>query len=393
MKILRVITSMNPKSGGPCQGIRNINPHLVALGVDVEVVCTNNKEEEFQTEDDFIIHKIGKGKTAYEYQPLLLKWLNKHIADYDVVVVHGLWQYHNWAVYQAIKNLKKAKTNTPKVVIIPHGMMDPYFQKAPERRMKAIRNDLIWSFIEKKCLNAAYAVFFTCQEEMRLAATTFKGYSPKKTINIGYGIQNPPVNTIVFKEAFEKKCPSIREKKYWLFLSRIHEKKGVDLLIKAYNMLSKQNLVLPELVIAGPTNIAFAQEMIQLAAENSKIHFPGMLLGDEKWGAFYGCEAYVLPSYQENFGIAIVEAMACKKPVVISKNVNIWKEIEAGGGGWILNELDEEEIYKVLLAISNLTESEIIQKGEDAFETFETNFNVKERAAVFIETLKQVVND
>ena len=76
MKILRVITSMNPKSGGPCQGIRNINPHLAALGVDVEVVCTNNKEEEFQTEDDFIIHKIGKGKTAYRYQPLLLKWLN-----------------------------------------------------------------------------------------------------------------------------------------------------------------------------------------------------------------------------------------------------------------------------------------------------------------------------
>lgn len=390
MKILRVITSMNPKSGGPCQGIRNINPHLVALGVDVEVVCTNNKEEEFQTEDDFIIYKIGKGKTAYQYQPLLLKWLNKHIAEYDVVVVHGLWQYHNWAVYQAIKKLKKAKTNIPKVVIIPHGMMDPYFQKAPERKMKAIRNELIWNFIEKKCLNAADAVFFTCQEEMRLAATTFKGYNPKKTFNIGYGIQLPPLKKIAFKEAFEQKCPSIRKKKYWLFLSRIHEKKGVDLLIKAYNMLSKQNPALSELVIAGPTHTAFALEMIQLAAENPKIHFPGMLHGDEKWGAFYGCDVYVLPSHQENFGIAIVEAMACKKAVMISKHINIWKEIEAGKGGWILEELSQEAIEDQLSVIVALSDEALNIKGDQAFETYHNKFDVQQCATVFVNALKNL---
>lgn len=390
MKILRVITSMHPKSGGPCQGIRNINPYLAALGVDVEVVCTNSKEGEFQIEDDFIIHKVGKGKTAYQYQPLLLKWLNERIANYDVVVVHGLWQYHNLAVYKAIKKLKDNKKAIPKVVIIPHGMMDPYFQKAPERRMKAIRNGLIWKFVEKKCLNAANAVLFTCQEEMRLAATTFKGYTPKKSINIGYGIQSPPQNKIEFEKAFQKACPAVVNKKYWLFLSRIHEKKGVDLLIRAYNTLSKQNLALPELVIAGPNHSDFAQKMMQLAAENPKVHFPGMLQGAEKWGAFYGCEAYLLPSHQENFGIAIVEAMACSKAVVISKQVNIWKEIEAGNCGWILNELNEENIFDTLLQISQLTENDFIQKGNDAYKAFESNFNVKERALSLIEVLKRL---
>jgi glycosyltransferase involved in cell wall biosynthesis len=390
MKVLRVITSMNPKSGGPSQGIRNINSHLVRLGLDVEAVCTNSSDEEYRTQDDFVIHKIGKGKTSYQYQPLLLEWLNKNILNYDVVVVHGLWQYHNLAVYQAIKKLKKQDKKVPKVVILPHGMLDPYFQKAPERKLKAIRNELMWRLSEKKCLNAADAIFFTCEEEMRLAATTFKGYKPKKTINIGYGIQHPPVNNDEFKLAFEQKCPAIKGKKYWLFLSRIHEKKGVDLLIKAYNLLALENKSLPILVIAGPTDSVYAKQMIALSEDNPKIHFPGMLQGAEKWGAFYGCDTYLLPSHQENFGIAIVEAMACKKPVVISKHVNIWKEIETGNGGWILNELDEPNIHSTLSAISCLSDLEIIQKGEDAQEAFENNFNVKERAAVFVDALKQL---
>jgi glycosyltransferase involved in cell wall biosynthesis len=115
-----------------------------------------------------------------------------------------------------------------------------------------------------------------------------------------------------------------------------------------------------------------------------------MLQGPEKWGAFYNCQAYLLPSHQENFGIAIVEAMACKKPVVISKNVNIWKEVQGGNGGLILNELNEAEIYNVLLAISCLSETQIIQKGVEAYETFQTNFNVQDRATVLLKVLNQL---
>jgi glycosyltransferase involved in cell wall biosynthesis len=85
-----------------------------------------------------------------------------------------------------------------------------------------------------------------------------------------------------------------------------------------------------------------------------------------------------------------VEAMACRKPVVISKNVNIWKEIEAGNGGWVLNELSEIAIKETLSVISNCSADEIDQKGKAAFETFESNFNVKERAVVFANVLNQL---
>jgi glycosyltransferase involved in cell wall biosynthesis len=254
---------------------------------------------------------------------------------------------------------------------MPHGMLDPYFQNAPERKWKAFRNEILWRFTEKKCINAADAIFFTCQEEMRLASSTFKGYQPQKTINIGYGVQTPPENTIELKQAFEQKCPNIQGKQYWLFLSRIHQKKGVDLLINAYNLIVSINPNVPDLVIAGPIESDYAKQMIALSSNNNKIHFPGMLQGAEKWGAFYNCEAYLLPSHQENFGIAIVEAMACQKPVVISNYINIWKEIEVGNGGWILNELNEVKILDILLEISNLSNPELIQKGLFAYETFE----------------------
>jgi glycosyltransferase involved in cell wall biosynthesis len=390
MKILRVISSMNPSAGGPCQGIRNAVPFQKKLGVLNEVVCFDETSTLYPVEDDFVIYKLGKGITAYQYHPVLLSWLKDNIFNYDFVIVHGLWQYPNLAVYRAVKHLKKKSPKVPKVIIMPHGMLDPYFQKAPERKLKAIRNELMWRLTEKKCLNAAEAVFFTCEEERRLAATTFKNYKPRKTINVGYGINPPPMFDELFKTAFAIKCPLLKGKEYWLFLSRIHPKKGIDLLIEAYNQLIAENHYLPELVIAGPTDSEYAQQMVKMAGNNNHIHFSGMLLGDAKWGAFYGCELYVLPSHQENFGIAIVEAMACKKPVVITKNINIWWEIEAGNGGWVLDQLNKESIYNTLLAISQRKDAGVIQKGENAFGTYKNKFDVEECSNVFLTTLKSL---
>jgi glycosyltransferase involved in cell wall biosynthesis len=379
---------MHPSKGGPSQGIRNSITHLQKIGVVNEVVCMDYKDAIYDSIDDFTIYKIGKGKTSFQYQPLLSDWLKKNLSIFDVVIVHGIWQYHNYAVYKAVKTLKKNNEKVPKVVIMPHGMLDPYFQKAPDRKIKAIRNELVWRLTEKKAINAADAVFFTCEEELVLARTTFKRYHPQKVINVGYGIQKPPMIIPEMKTAFEVICPEVKFKKYWLFISRIHPKKGTDLLIEAYNQLTKENHSLPELVIAGPIDSAYAQEMVRKASRNNHIHFPGMLTSDSKWGAFYGCQAYLLPSHQENFGIAIVEAMACEKPVLITKKINIWREIEAGNGGWILEELNIDSIKKQLVNIASLTDSELEIKGKHAFDTYENKFDVEACASVFMDTLR-----
>jgi glycosyltransferase involved in cell wall biosynthesis len=189
------------------------------------------------------------------------------------------------------------------------------------------------------------------------------------------------------KTAFEEVCPQVKAKKYWLYLSRIDPKKGIDVLIDAYNQLTAENHLLPELVVAGPTESGYAQKMMLKASTNIHIHFTGMLTGYSKWGAFYGCEGYLLPSHQENFGIAIVEAMACEKPVLITKNINIWREIEAGKGGWILDEVNECSISQQLINMASLTNSNLKIKGKQAYDTYENKFDVEAKAQAFLYAL------
>jgi glycosyltransferase involved in cell wall biosynthesis len=109
------------------------------------------------------------------------------------------------------------------------------------------------------------------------------------------------------------------------------------------------------------------------------ISFPGMLSGDSKWGAFYNCEAFVLPSHQENFGIAVVEALACGKPVLISNQVNIWREIENAGAGFVEDDTIEGT-EKLLNRWSTLSEDEKRSMGRKARALYLSNFAVKTAA-------------
>ena len=333
LRLLRIIVSMHPSYGGPCQGIRNSVPELLKLGVETEVACLDAPDSGYLGTDDFPIYALGPAKTGYSYTSQLNDWLITHISNYDGIIIHGLWQYSSYGTYNTWRRLKKAGKPVPKLYIMPHGMLDPYFQKAPERRLKAVRNRIFWQLFEKAVINGVDGILFTCEQELLLARTTFPGYRPKAELNVGYGIQEPPQHTALQQQAFLEQCPEARGQAYWLFLSRVHPKKGVDLLIKAYRKLYALHDELPVLIVAGPgMDSSYGADLLKLA-EGLPVYFPGMLEGDAKWGALYGAACFILPSHQENFGIAVVEALACKTPVLISDQVNIFKEIikaEAG---------------------------------------------------------------
>lgn len=350
MNVLRVIGSMSPATGGPCQGIRNIIPELEKLGLYNEVVSLDDPAAPFLGQDSFPIHPLGPAKGPWCYSEKLIPWLLQSLDRFDVVIVHGLWLYHSYGVMKALQQYKNQLSlgqrpgKVPRHYLMPHGMLDPYFQRAPERKLKAIRNWLYWKLIESKVISEADGLLFTCEAELLLARESFRPYSPKQERNVGYGVIQPPHFKPEMRRAFLKNCPELEEGSYLLFLSRIHKKKGVDLLIQAYSelfeQLSQENKQVPRLVIAGPgletTYGSKIQQLLQKKTQLQKmVFFPGMLSGEAKWGAFYGCEAFVLPSHQENFGIAVVEALACGKPVLISNQVNIWREIEEDGGGMV----------------------------------------------------------
>jgi glycosyltransferase involved in cell wall biosynthesis len=380
---------MDPASGGPAQGIRNNIPFWEQQGIVPSILSFDKADASFLEQNKVI--GIGPVKNPWAYVSKGMDWLLHHLCDYDVVLIHGLWLYNGYAVTKAIQQLKRLGKKVPEVFIMPHGMLDPYFQKAPERRLKAIRNLVYWHLIEKKVINNADGLLFTCEEELQLAATTFAGYRPKAVYNVGYGIVPPPLFLDNQQAAFYSKCATLMNKPYFLFLSRVHPKKGVDILLKAYAALTADSMAkgiaVPDLVIAGPgmdTDYGNTVRLVQAQCPQlaEKVHYPGMLQGDAKWGAMYGAELFVLPSHQENFGIAIVEAMACQTPVLITKKVNIWQEIAQGAGGIVIDDNAESLLsgFKQWLGM-NLEAKTMM--GIKAYGTFQAHFTAEATSMKF----------
>lgn len=386
---------MDPATGGPCQGVRNSIPELEKLGISNEVVCLDDPTSSYLSNEVFSVHALGPGTGPWCYSSRLMPWLLTNFQRFDVIIIHGLWLYPSYATTKAMKLFKiqmsanKKKTESPRVYIMPHGMLDPYFQKDPSRKLKALRNLVYWKLIESKVVNRAQGLLFTCESELLLAREPFRPYHPKKEINIGYGIQPPPPFEAAMTSAFLEKCPQVEAQPFILFLSRIHEKKGINLLIEAYakviDRMEKENsneykVSFPKLVIAGPgLETPYGKKMQQMVSGHNilekSVFFTGMLTGKAKWGAFNGTLAFVLPSHQENFGIAMVEAMACSKPVLISNKVNIWKEILSCNAGIIQNDTLDGTI-NLLNNFSSLTTDERDNMGKQARLAYEKYFNV-----------------
>lgn len=408
MKVLHAIDKMNPKRGGVCQAVRTIITGLAETGIDNEVVSLDEPNEDFLYKETFTIHALGPSNNYWSFSKKLIPWVIDNLCDFDVVIIHGLWQYPTYAFNRVKKQLENKisfNKNLPKLYVMPHGMLDPYFQTASGRKLKALRNIIYWELLENKAVNNADGILFTCETECILARVPFKPYHPKQELIVGLGVEVPPVFSEEMKIAFLLHCNGMKDQNYLLFLSRIHEKKGVDILLEAYNKLKQQeeknsrsdkgirniSLGLPKLVIAGPgLESEYGKRIQQMVLQNpllkENVVFPGMLSGKAKWGAFYGCEAFLLPSHQENFGIAIVEAMACGKPVLITNKVNIWREIEKAGAGLISADTFNG-VYTTLRSWNDLERSKKKQIGAKAIQCFEENFAVSSASKRLVKVL------
>ncbi|WP_417886300.1 glycosyltransferase [Zunongwangia sp.] len=378
MKILHVVDKMNPKAGGVCQAIRMMIKALSDSEIKNEVVCLDNKHEAKVAEDDFLIYALGRVNNPWQYSSLLKDWLKNNINDYQIVIIHGLWQYYGYAVYKVFKSLK---TVVPKLLVMPHGMLDPYFQEASGRKLKAIRNWGYWKLIEKNIINSADELLFTCKTELMLARKPFTPYLPKSEKVVGLGITKPPTVNPQIEISFFEHCGLNSTEDFILFLGRIHPKKGVLMLLKAYQELLKHDNKIPKLVLAGPgVDSPYGLLVKKMLAENEKLKeqviVPGMLSGNLKWGAFYTCKAFVLPSHQENFGIAIVEALACGKPVLITDKINIYTEIEEYDAGLVAKDT-LESIIEMLQNWISFSKKNQKKMADNALRCYENLFTTE----------------
>lgn len=392
MKVLHVIPSLDPKFGGMSQAVRTLVSGLEPKGVQNEIVTLDEPTAGYIKESAIIVHALGKGSGPWCYNKALYPWLVNNLSSYDKVVVHGLWQYPGFALSKAVKEVKVP------YYVMPHGMLDPYFQRANGRRFKALRNTIYWKLIERHVINSADGLMFTCEEEKQLAHEPFKPYRPKKEIVVGMGVEEPPPKRDEMMELFYACYPELLGSKYILFLSRIHEKKGVDMLVESYREMVDQlfsknpHVEVPKLLIAGPgLETPYGRQILRQvdSAPGLKDHiiFPGMLSGEMKWGAYYGAEAFILPSHQENFGIAVVEALACSKPVLISNQVNIYKEIVLGEAAIVADDTPQGA-FKLLKYWSEMSNEKREKMKENARCVYETHFAVEPAMQRMIDALQ-----
>ena len=380
MKILHIISSLNRQGSGPAEGLLNIALSNIKAGHQVEILTLDSLMKPLPMNDSLKIHFAGPAYFKYRYAPKLSRWLLNNSVNYDALIIEGLWQFHSFISWKICCKLK-----IPYYVYV-HGMLSTWFKF--EYPIKHLKKSIYWFLIERKVLRDARYVLYTTEEEKMLARLSFKSYSCLEKV-IGYGISKPVVNKKNIKEEFFKKFPGLDKKRLILFLGRIHTVKGCDILIEAFAKIAFKNKTI-HLVIAGQGDdklkVSLKKQVSSLNLAN-RITWAGVLSGDLKWGAIHCCEVFCLPSHQENFGVAVVEALACGKPVLISNKVNIWREISASSAGFV----DDDSIPGTINNLNKwlaMKPNDLKKMSLNAKKCYSNNFNSQQAADNLINIIK-----
>ena len=318
MRVLHVISGLDPLSGGPTTALIGLAAAQVDGGLNAVVAATyqpgtQTSAVEQLRDHGVTVHLIGPASGRLSQHPGIRPTLHREVHASQVVHIHALWEQiqHDAAV--------SARTEGVPFLIRPCGMLDPWSlgQNRWTKRMY-----LWWRL--RSHLREATAIHYTSEVERELSQPVTR--NPLAIVEPN-GIdlrefQDPPA-----RGRFRSRFPQLGQKRIVLFLSRIHHKKGLDLLVPAFARLATEDAVL---AIAGADADGYRRTVQQLIASHGieeRVVFCGMLHGTERIEAFVDAEIMVLPSYQENFGIAVVEALASGTPVIISDQVNIHREI------------------------------------------------------------------
>ena len=330
--ILHVVQSVNPVGGGPIEAVRQLAAAHHALGDSLQIASLDPPGAPYLAFPGVPVEPLRRSWLDPFFPLSLLRWVRAHHHHYDAVVVNGIWDFHLLAAYLAVRG-----TATP-FFVFPHGMLDPWFRR--RYPLKHLKKWLFWPWAMYLPLRQADAVCFTCDQERLLARQSFWLYQCHEVV-VAFGTKGIPEPHHDYATAFLEAHPAIDGRQRFLFLGRVAPKKGPDLLIRAIAALQDERLWDPAsmvLVLAGPANGAYATQLQRLAERlgvSSSLHWTGMIQGDQKWGAFQSAAAFVLPSHQENFGIAVAEALSCSTPVLLTHPVNIAADIAAAGAGLV----------------------------------------------------------
>lgn len=311
MRILHVLPSLSQEYGGPLRAVLDLSARSSDLGLDSEVLGFGRLNIPDNPLPEARIHSLPiSHPKSYCYSPKLRGWIRSNLGRFDGVILHGMWLYPNWLFP------RECRAAGVPFVCFPHGMLEPW-SVFGQGLFKRIKKSIYWAFREKSVFQGATAVFFTTHREKNLATKTFS-LPLNSYIVVPYGID---VSRGAGAEVEDPKIADISPN-IALFLGRIHPKKNPELLIEAWAEASPP----PEwkLVIAGPGQPSYIEHLRKIVRQRgieSSVVFQGFVSGDAKAALFRKAKWFLLPSRQENFGIAVLEAISFGCPVAISDSV------------------------------------------------------------------------
>jgi len=374
MKVLHVIPSYEPAwaFGGTVTATSNLCRGLAKKGIDVTVYTTDadgkgghldvplNEPIDLGGVKVWYFHCDLFPKKAFYSRGLAIK-LRETVKDFDLLHVSAVWQYIQRDVYKVCNSFKKL------YIITAHGSFNtwPWNQNIIKKR-------LYWYMFCRKSIENAAALHFTSEEERIKSFLTVALLKKKSSFIVPNGIEIKSKLPIEKDIRADLRIP--RETFLLLYIGRIHRKKGLEFIINAIKRIKDENVSL--LIVGNPEDMAYLRYLRNISNElENKVVWYKQVEKNRVWDFYRAANLVVLTSFDENFGYTVVESMYCGTPVLVSRNVCIWREIETDKAGFAVNQ-DINEVAEVIIKLiknPNLLQDMSINARKSAEKRYDIN--------------------
>ena len=334
MKVLQVVPSLAPEWGGPVKVVNELAGALEAIGVSSEIISAQGRRvgNPETVTNDIPIHLFETGPLARlwtAHTPGLKKTLARKIPDFDLVHIQELWHYPGYIASKIARS-----RNVPYIVTI-HGELNEW-----NLQQKRLKKQIYMTAIQRGILQKSAALHAITQAESnrirQLEIETPVAMIPN-------GIHTEEFENLPDRSQFVSRYPELENRLIVLFLGRIQQKKGLDILAQAFgNLVRTRHDV--RLVVAGPdedNTLTEIKTILKSQGALEKAVFPGMLTGEQKLEALSAADIFALTSYSEGFSVALLEALSAGLPLVITDECN-FPEVGDSRAGFVVRPNDSE---------------------------------------------------
>lgn len=365
--ITYAIPDLAPATGGPVTATRVLAHAQAAFGLNVSIVSTDWGLKAPVPDFEGVDVRLFPCRYAkWRWAPSLGRYLRTQLLHSDIVVVAGLWQYPTWITAKMCREIGKP------YVVSPHGMLDSW-----PMEQKSWKKSMYLRLFEKQTLEGAAALHGMTEGE----ATHFIKWNRSVFVVPG-GVSKNVYGRLLDRRAFYARYPALRGRRYVLFLGRLHQIKQPEVAILAFHKAFKNDSTIM-FVMAGPCELKYhryLQDLVDQLGISGRILFTGLISEDAANEACRSASVFVLPSLHENFGFAVVEAMAQECPVVVSDRVNVAPFISSAGAGLIMPPDVDSFAQALVVILQNPCAGSLMgQKGRELVLTQFTSDNVAKK--------------